>query len=58
MAVQQNKKSPARRNNRRSHDFLIPPNVATDASTGEEHLRHHVSPKGFYKGKKVLADRI
>lgn len=58
MAVQQNKKSPSRRNQRRAHDFLTAPNVATDTQTGEEHLRHHVSPKGFYRGKRVLTDRI
>ena len=25
-----------------------------DKTTGELHLRHHVSPNGFYKGKKVV----
>jgi len=58
MAVQKNKKSPSRRNMRRSHDFLVKPNIATDKSTGEEHLPHHISPKGFYRGKKVLVDKI
>lgn len=23
-------------------------------STGEVHLRHHVSPDGFYRGRKVV----
>ena len=58
MAVQQNKKSPSRRGQRRSHDFLVKPNVIADKATGEEHLPHHISPKGFYRGKKVLADKI
>lgn len=58
MAVQQNKKSASSRNMHRAHDFLTKPNVATDKATGEEHLRHHISPKGFYRGKKVLADKI
>jgi large subunit ribosomal protein L32 len=49
MAVQQSKKSPSRRNMRRSHDFLTNPPLA-----GETHLRHHVSPSGYYRGKKVV----
>lgn len=54
MAVQQNKKSPARRNMRRAHDFLSTPPLAVEATTGEIHLRHHVSPSGYYRGKKVI----
>jgi len=52
MAVQQNKKSPSKRGMHRSHDFLTPPPIATDPATGEVHLRHHISPNGFYRGKK------
>ncbi|OEZ33056.1 50S ribosomal protein L32 [Francisella endosymbiont of Amblyomma maculatum] len=54
MAVQQNKKSRSKRDMRRSHDSLTTPTLSTDKSTGELHLRHHVSPNGFYKGKKVV----
>lgn len=54
MAVQQNKKSPSRRGMRRSHDALGTPALAVESTTGEVHLRHHVSPNGFYRGKKVL----
>jgi large subunit ribosomal protein L32 len=54
MAVQQVKKSRSRRDMRRSHDSLSAPTLSTDKSTGELHLRHHVSPNGFYKGKKVV----
>jgi len=57
MAVQQNKKSPSRRNMRRSHDGLGAPALAVESTTGEVHLRHHVSPTGFYKGKKVIQDK-
>ena len=53
MAVQQNKKSPSKRGMHRSHDFLSAPATAVEATTGEVHLRHHVSPSGFYRGKKV-----
>lgn len=54
MAVQQNKKSPSKRNMHRAHDFLNNPPTAVEPSTGEIHLRHHISPNGFYRGKKVV----
>ncbi len=54
MAVQQNKKSPSKRGNHRSHDFLKNPPTAIEPNTGELHLRHHISPNGFYRGRKVL----
>jgi large subunit ribosomal protein L32 len=54
MAVHQNKKSPSRRGMRRSHDHLTGPTLAVEPTTGEKHLRHHVSPTGFYRGKKVI----
>ena len=27
---------------------------AVEPTTGETHLRHHISPTGFYRGRKVL----
>jgi len=54
MAVQQSKKSASRRGMHRSHDFLANPPLAVEPSTGEVHLRHHVSPSGYYRGKKVV----
>ena len=54
MAVHQNKKSPSRRNMRRMHDRLTAPPIAVEPTTGETHLRHHISPTGFYRGKKVV----
>ncbi len=54
MAVQQNKKSASRRGMHRSHDFLTNPPLAVEPSTGEVHLRHPVSPSGYYRGKKVV----
>jgi len=57
MAVQQNKKSTSRRGNHRSHDSLANPAVAVEATTGEAHRRHHISPTGFYRGKKVIATK-
>ena len=54
MAVQQNKKSPSRRDMRRSHDRLTQAPLAVEPTTGEVHLRHHISPSGYYRGKKVV----
>ncbi len=54
MAVQQNKKSPSRRNMRRSHDALRTPALGIEPSSGEVHLRHHISPNGYYRGKQVI----
>ena len=54
MAVQQNKKSPSKRGMHRSHDFITGPSTAIEQVTGEVHLRHHISPNGFYRGKKVM----
>ncbi len=54
MAVQQNKKSPSRRGMRRSHDSLTASAVSIDSTTGEAHLRHHVSADGYYRGRKVV----
>ncbi len=54
MAVQQNKKSPSKRGMHRSHDALRSQPLALEPTTGEVHLRHHVSPSGLYRGKKVV----
>jgi len=57
MAVQQNKKSPSRRGMRRSHDALRAATLTEDQQTGEVHLRHHISPDGYYRGRKVLPSK-
>ena len=53
MAVQKGRKTLSRRDMRRSHDALKNPTLATDATTGELHRRHHVTAEGFYRGRKV-----
>jgi large subunit ribosomal protein L32 len=57
MAVQQNKKSPSKRGMHRSHNALVTPGTAIEPTTGEVHLRHHISPTGFYRGRKVLKSK-
>jgi large subunit ribosomal protein L32 len=54
MAVQQNKKSPSKRGMHNSHNALQAPPTAIEPTTGETHLRHHISPTGFYRGRKVV----
>ena len=57
MAVQQNRKTPSRRGMRRSHDSLKATALSIDPTSGETHLRHHVSPDGFYRGRKVITGK-
>lgn len=54
MAVQQNRKTRSKRDMRRSHDALTAKALSIEPNTGETHLRHHVSPDGFYRGRKVI----
>jgi large subunit ribosomal protein L32 len=54
MAVQKSKKSRSRRGMRRSHDALTTRATSIDPTTGETHLRHHVTADGFYRGRKVV----
>lgn len=55
MAVQKSRVTRSRRGMRRAHDALTARVVSTDAETGERHLRHHVSPDGYYRGREVIA---
>ena len=57
MAVQKSKVTRSRRGQRRSHDKLGKSALSIDETTGETHLRHHVSPDGFYRGKQVMKDK-
>lgn len=58
MAVQKSRKTPARRGMRRSHDKLSGPTVSVDPTSGETHLRHRVTPDGFYRGKQVIEQPV
>ncbi|WP_022977750.1 50S ribosomal protein L32 [Nevskia ramosa] len=54
MAVAKSKKSRSRRGMRRAHDALSAPTLSVDSTSGETHLRHHVTADGFYRGKRVI----
>ena len=57
MAVQKSRVSPSRRGMRRAHDALSAKQLATDPTSGETHLRHHVTADGYYRGKQVIAPK-
>ncbi len=54
MAVQQNRKTPSKRGMRRAHDALTGPALSIEPESGETHLRHNVSPDGYYRGRKIV----
>ncbi len=56
MAVQQNKVSKSRRNNRRAHDALIAANPNECPNCGELKRPHHVCGAcGYYGEKEIIA---
>jgi large subunit ribosomal protein L32 len=54
MAVQKSRVSPSRKGMRRAHDALSAKQLSTDPTSGETHLRHHVTADGYYRGKNVI----
>jgi large subunit ribosomal protein L32 len=58
MAVQKSRVSPARRGQRRSHDALTAKQLSTDPTSGETHLRHHVTADGYYRGRQVIQPKV
>jgi len=51
MAVQKSRRTPA---TRRAHDKLKSAALSVDPTSGETHLRHRVTPDGFYRGVQVV----
>jgi large subunit ribosomal protein L32 len=39
---------------RRSHDALRGRTLSVEQSSGETHVRHHVSADGYYRGRRVI----
>lgn len=54
MPVQKSRKTPSKRGMHRSHAALKKPALSVDAQTGETHLRHRITPDGFYRGRRVI----
>jgi|TARA_Y100000389_G_scaffold204058_1_gene254733 large subunit ribosomal protein L32 len=60
MAVPKQKISKSKRGNRRAGNGakkLTFPNITVDSVTGEDKVAHHVSPSGYYNGKKVVEEK-
>ncbi len=57
MAVQKSRVTPSKRGMRRAHDSLSAKQLSTDPTSGETHLRHHITADGYYRGKKVIETR-
>ncbi len=57
MAVQQNKKSPSKRGMHRAHNALPKPGIAIEPTTGETHLRHHISSHRLLPGSQGAEDQ-
>lgn len=63
MAVQQNRKSSSKRDQRRAHDGLpgsskikLEKSLRVNETTGEKHRPHHLTPNGYdRKGRQVIA---
>jgi len=54
MSVQQNKPSRSKRGLRRSHDALTTSTLSVDKTSGETHMRHHITADRYYRGRKVI----
>lgn len=59
MAVQQNKPTRSKRGMRRSHDALTAvTSLSVDKTSGEKHLRHHITADGYYRAvRSSLSNR-
>ena len=55
MAVQKKRKTRSMRAMRRSQIKAKKPSITNDEVTGETHIRHTISPQGFYRGKQFIA---
>lgn len=54
MAVQKSRRTPSTRGMRRGHDSLNAKALSTDKTTGETHVRHHITADGYYRGRQVI----
>jgi large subunit ribosomal protein L32 len=57
MAVQKSRRTRSTRGMRRSHDGLDKASLSIDTKTGETHLRHHITPRGVYRGKQIIESK-
>tara|TARA_Y100001970_G_scaffold153610_1_gene188061 strand:- start:629 stop:832 length:204 start_codon:yes stop_codon:yes gene_type:complete len=55
MAVQKSRRTRSIRGMRRSKIKAKAPAISRDPNTNESHLRHNITPDGFYRGKQVIS---
>lgn len=58
MAVQQDRTSRSKRGMRRGHDSLTARALSEDPTSGEVHIRHHLTKDGFYRGRQVVKNAV
>lgn len=57
MPLPKRRKSISKKNSRRSHDHLTPPQLSTCPKCNEHRLPHHACPHcGYYKGRLVIPE--
>jgi large subunit ribosomal protein L32 len=54
MAVQKSRVTRSKRGMRRAHGALAKPTLSSDKTTGETHMRHHMTKDGYYRGRQVI----
>jgi len=52
------RKTPSKRGMHRSHDAVARPALSIDPQSGETHLRHRITPDGFYRGRRVIEKAV
>ena len=57
MAVPKRRKTRSKRDMRRNNIKKENVSLSTDISTGEVHLRHHITEEGYYRGKKIIESK-
>ncbi len=57
MAVQKSRVSPSRKGMRQAHDALSAKLLSTDKTSGETHIRHHITKDGYYRGRRVIVGK-
>ena len=54
MAVGKSKKSRACSKKGRNHYTMATQTICEEVASGEMHLRHNISPNGYYRGQQVI----
>ena len=57
MAVPKRKTCRSRKGMRQAHDALTSKLLSTDKTSGETHIRHHVTKDGYYRGRQVIESK-